>query len=126
MAFMGRGKIKISPIKEDAMGLIAVAKVSEVPVGSKKKVLAGKTELILANVGGKFYALADKCPHLGGSLSAGVLDGTRIKCPNHGATFELATGGSVVPAKVLFMKMNVKDAKSYRTEVRGNEVFVEL
>ena len=108
------------------MGLIAVAKVSEVPAGSKKKILAGKTELILANVGGTFFALADKCPHLGGSLSEGVLDGTTIKCPNHGAQFELATGKNVAPAKVLFIKMNVKDAKSYRTEVGGNEVFVEL
>jgi 3-phenylpropionate/trans-cinnamate dioxygenase ferredoxin component len=108
------------------MGLFAVANVSEFPVGSKKKVLAEKTELILVNVGGKFYALADKCPHLGGSLSDGILDGTSIKCPNHGAQFELATGKCIGQAKILFMKMNVKDAKSYRTEVRGNEVFVEL
>jgi 3-phenylpropionate/trans-cinnamate dioxygenase ferredoxin subunit len=112
--------------REDKMGLISVAKVSEVPVGSKKKVLAEKTELILANVGGKFFALADKCPHLGGSLSGGILEGTTIKCPNHGAVFDLATGKGIASAKILFMKMNVKDAKKYRTEVRGNEVFVEV
>lgn len=112
--------------EEGVMGLIAVAKVSEIPVGSKKKATAGGIDFIIAHVGGSFYALADHCPHLGGSLSEGVLEGTTIKCPNHGAKFDLATGKSLGPAKILFMKMNVKDAKCYKAMVRGTEVFVEL
>lgn len=108
------------------MGLFAVAKVTDVPVGSKKKVEAQKIEFVLANIEGKFYALANKCPHLGGSLSEGTLEGTSIKCPKHGSQFDLKTGKCIGQAKIMFMKMNVKDAKSYRTEVRGNEVFVEI
>lgn len=108
------------------MGFISVAKVADVPVGSKKKVTAEGTAILLANVAGTFYALADRCPHMGGSLSAGVLEGTTIKCPSHGARFDLVTGKTVGQAKVLFLKMNVKDANSYKVEIRGAEVFVEV
>ena len=108
------------------MGLFAIAKVPDVPVGSVRRVVAQEKAFLLANIGGTYYALADKCPHLGGSLSQGILDGSSIQCPNHGARFDLATGKCIGQAKILFMKMNVKDARSFRTEVRGNEVFVEL
>lgn len=107
------------------MGLIAVAKVSEIPAGSMKRVKAEGLEFVIANVGGTFYALSDRCPHLGGSLAGGVLEGATVRCPNHGAQFDLATGKSLGPAKVLFMKMNVKDAKCYKARVSGADVFVE-
>jgi len=108
------------------MGSVSVAKLAGIPVGGKKKVTVEGTEILLANVGGAIYALADRCPHMGGSLSEGILEGSTIKCPRHGAKFDLATGRNLGQAKILFIKMNVKDAKSYKVEVRGDEVFVNL
>ncbi|HWP69006.1 MAG TPA: Rieske (2Fe-2S) protein, partial [Rectinemataceae bacterium] len=90
------------------------------------KVSVKGTEIMLANVGGAIYALENRCPHMGGSLADGVVEGSAIKCPRHGAKFDLTTGKNIGQAKVLFIKMNVKDAKSYKVEVRGAEVFVEL
>ena len=108
------------------MSLFSIAKVSEVPIGGKKKVVAQGKAFLLANIDGTFHALADKCPHLGGSLSDGLLDGSIVTCQNHGAKFDVVTGKSVGQAKILFMKMNVNDAKSYRVEIRQGEVFIEL
>jgi nitrite reductase/ring-hydroxylating ferredoxin subunit len=44
------------------------------------------------NVGGVFYATQDECPHAGGPLSEGKLDGKIITCPWHGSCFDVITG----------------------------------
>jgi len=52
------------------------------------------------NLGGKYYAAEDFCPHLGGPLSEGEVEGTCVTCPWHGAKFDLATGKALAgPAK---------------------------
>ena len=45
------------------MGFVKVARVSEIPAGTMKHVEAGATELCIANVGGTFYAIGDRCGH---------------------------------------------------------------
>jgi 3-phenylpropionate/trans-cinnamate dioxygenase ferredoxin subunit len=45
-----------------------VAEVSEVPQGTTKIVIVGEVELFVANVEGSFYALPNKCTHMGGPL----------------------------------------------------------
>ncbi len=53
--------------------------------------LHGKT-IVLFNVDGTLYAIDDSCPHAGGSLLTGKLDGRMLQCPAHGLKFDLATG----------------------------------
>lgn len=50
--------------------------------------------MALFNVGGGFFALNWVCPHMGGPLGAGVLDGYTIRCPWHGWTFDIRTGAA--------------------------------
>ncbi|NXT32445.1 AIFM3 factor, partial [Pelecanoides urinatrix] len=40
----------------------------------------------------EFSALGSKCPHYGAPLSKGVLKGERLRCPWHGACFNIKTG----------------------------------
>ena len=53
--------------------------------------VAGR-ELLLANVGGTFHAVSDRCSHEGALLSGGRLDGRVVTCPAHGSRFDVATG----------------------------------
>ena len=87
-----------------------VAKVAELPPGSRRLVTVRGREVVVFNVGGEYFALLDRCPHQGGSLSRGKLTGlveasapgevryTRrgeiIRCPWHGWEYDLRTGRS--------------------------------
>ena len=63
---------------------IFVAETDEIPPGKAKVVKVGRIDVAVFNVEGKFYAIKDSCPHMGGPLSRGSLDGTTITCPGHG------------------------------------------
>lgn len=108
------------------MAFTKIAEVELVQPGTMKKITLAQQDILLANVEGTFYALNNKCPHMGGDLSMGKLDGTTVSCPRHGAAFDLKTGKNLVGAKVAFISMKVSDANAYPVKVEGTDVFVDL
>ncbi len=74
---------------------VKAGEVSEYKEGMKKKVLVEGQEILLARVGGKFHAVGNRCPHMGGELAAGQLKGTIITCPLHGSQFDITDGRNV-------------------------------
>lgn len=76
--------------------------------------------LLIANVGGAFYCVADTCSHAMAYLSEGeLLDGCRVQCPDHGAIFDLKTGEALaLPA--------VSPVETFKIVVDGEELFVEI
>src|ERR687888_1993073 len=52
-----------------------VAAVAEIPPGARKLVKVNGRAVVVFNLGGEFFALSDRCPHKGGSLSKGKLTG---------------------------------------------------
>ena len=71
---------------------VKVATTNELPPGQAKLVEIHQKRIALFNVGGRYYAIDDMCPHRGGPLSEGDLEGEAVVCPWHGAIFDLATG----------------------------------
>jgi nitrite reductase/ring-hydroxylating ferredoxin subunit len=87
-----------------------VARAADIPPGARKLVKVGTRDIVIFNLKGELFALSDKCPHRGGSLSRGRLTGvvcstapgtydyTRpgeiIRCPWHGWEFDVRTGRS--------------------------------
>ncbi|MGB7953203.1 MAG: non-heme iron oxygenase ferredoxin subunit [Candidatus Nitrosopolaris sp.] len=72
--------------------LVEVAKVNEIPDGKMKHVEVDGKEVLIANVGGKFYAISDRCGHMNALLSMGNLTGHTVTCPFHGSKFDVITG----------------------------------
>ena len=70
-----------------------VGKVDEVPIGKMKYVEIQGKEIVISNIGGKFYAMDDRCGHMNARLSMGNIskDGI-VTCPFHGARFDATTG----------------------------------
>ena len=48
--------------------------------------------IAIYNVEGTFYALDGVCPHQGGPLGKGRLEGCTVKCPWHGWQFDVING----------------------------------
>jgi len=108
------------------MEFIRVADKAELPANKMILVVVGGKEVLLANIDGSYYAIANKCTHLGGSLTKGSLEGSIVTCPRHGARFDVKTGQAIADAKIGFIKMGVKDEESYSVKVEGTDIFVGM
>lgn len=108
------------------MKFIRAISTTDVSEGKAIKVNLEGRDVLLANVNGKFYALNNVCPHAGGSLADGTLNGSTITSPKHGAKFDLKTGEAVGEAKILFFKTKPKNAGCYEVQVNGTDVMIGI
>lgn len=92
---------------------VPVLSAAELPPGQAAEVSVGGRTVALFNVGGTFHALANACPHRGGPLGQGFLEGTEISCPWHNYTFDVTTGLNVVSPdlKVERYEVRVEDGR---------------
>jgi nitrite reductase/ring-hydroxylating ferredoxin subunit len=58
---------------------------------------AGQDILIATDKGGKAFAAANVCPHIGTPLDQGTVEAGAIVCPLHRSAFDLKTGKLVGP-----------------------------
>jgi 3-phenylpropionate/trans-cinnamate dioxygenase ferredoxin component len=113
--------------------LIEVAKSSELKDGSMKKAKIQGHEVLLAKVGGKYYAVDNKCPHFGGDLSEGKLEGTSIVCPRHRSKFDLRDGRVIQWTNWSGIKLNLakvfrqpRPLKTYSVKEEGDKILVDI
>ncbi len=69
-----------------------VAEESDLPAESGLAVTAGGRTIALFKVEGRCYAIDNACPHRGGPLAEGDLEGHVVHCPWHGWTWDVRTG----------------------------------
>jgi len=108
------------------MEYIKAAKTTELTAGNKKKISLDNIEILLTNIDGTYYAINNKCPHMGGSLYEGDLAGHDIICPRHGSTFDVRTGKVVQRGAILHIKVRVNDARSYPVKVEGTDILIGI
>jgi 3-phenylpropionate/trans-cinnamate dioxygenase ferredoxin subunit len=94
-----------------------ICKIEELPIGQRLFVEIGKNPIVLFNIAGKYFAIGDVCSHDNGPLGDGEVEGVHIKCPRHGAKFDILTG------KVLSLPA-VEDIPAY--PIRVNEGYIEI
>lgn len=87
---------------------VKVAAQSEIAPGSAKKVEVNGKEIALFNIGGKFCAIADTCPHRGGPLSEGTVEDNVVTCPWHGWQYDVTSGACLTNPAVTQAKYDVK------------------
>lgn len=95
-----------------------IAAVTDVPEGTGKELIAGGRVVALYHVGGAFFALDGVCPHAGGPLGEGSLDGCVVTCPWHGWQFDVTTGRHCLNENLVHTQ--------FETRVEGDDVFVEI
>jgi nitrite reductase/ring-hydroxylating ferredoxin subunit len=98
---------------------VKVAKAGDTAPGEARGVDARGKRIALFNIDGTFHAIDDTCTHRGGPLSEGMVVGTKVTCPWHGALFDVTTGrvlGAPAP----------RDVSHYTVRVEGDNIEVEL
>jgi len=98
---------------------VKAAKTSDVSDGTMTSVTVEGEAILIACVGGKYYAIHNKCSHQGAWLDQGDLlaDRCEVMCPLHEACFDLRTGdASAGPAKT--------PVKVYAVRVEGDDILL--
>lgn len=69
-----------------------VAKVSDFGANEMREVEVGEGKALLVHQNGVWSAVGAKCTHYGAPLSKGCLGNGRVRCPWHGACFNITSG----------------------------------
>ena len=91
---------------------------SEIPNHQSKICELKGKPIAVFNIDGQFCAIENVCPHRGGPVGEGDLEGKIVTCPWHGWQFDVTTGVSPVnpAAKV----------KKFSCKVEGADILVEV
>ena len=84
--------IKNYDMDENLVKEVFACNVNDMKDGEMKEVDIGDTRALLIRDQGNFSAIGHKCTHYGAPLVKGVLKNGYVRCPWHGACFNIATG----------------------------------
>jgi nitrite reductase (NADH) small subunit len=97
---------------------VRVMAESDLPPGKGAEALVAGKPVAVFNVGGAFHALTNACPHRGGPLGQGMLDGSTVTCPWHAWSYDVTTGFNTANPDL--------QLPCYETKVEGGQVFVKI
>lgn len=100
------------------MPRLRVAAAGELAAGEGRVVEAQGRELALFNVDGVYHCIENACPHRGGPLGEGDLEGRVVSCPWHAWRWDVTTGANTNNPAVR--------VAAYPVTVEDGAVFVEL
>jgi len=70
----------------------SICAVDELSPRERLFIKLGETPVVVFNIAGEFFAIADTCTHDQGPLGEGEVEDYEIICPRHGARFDIRTG----------------------------------
>ena len=99
---------------------VRVTTRDRVPPREGRAVMLGDREIALFNLGDRFFATDNRCPHRGGPLCDGIVTSTSIVCPLHAWKVNLETGEVERPA------VPGGCVQAYPTRLDGDVVLIGL
>ena len=97
---------------------VRIASTADGPAGQSRELVAEDRIVALFNVDGQFHALDGICPHQGGPLGRGSLEGHVVTCPWHGWQYDVRTGQHLKIASICHLSLPVR--------LEGDAVWVDL
>lgn len=106
---------------------------SALQIGEKKAFKIADEHILLYRLDDGYYATQAGCTHLFKSMEKGqLIDGDKIQCPLHKATFDIRTGESILwahfpPGIQLLNKIRKeKPLKTYDVQLENGQVMVKI
>ena len=106
----------IGPVTESKAAK-PMLRADEIAEGAAKLVRLKGDEMAVFKNNGKLYGIQNICPHEGGQLCKGWIEGSEVVCPLHGYKFDLTTGACSTDPSL--------KVKVFRLITQGEQVVVE-
>jgi NAD(P)H-dependent nitrite reductase small subunit len=100
------------------MKYVKIMSEEDLPIGKSAIISAGEDEIALFNYKGKYYAIANKCPHRGSPLGEGRIEEGIVICPNHEWRFQLADGANMQNPELFI--------PTYPVKVKNDNIYIGL
>jgi nitrite reductase (NADH) small subunit len=71
---------------------IRLTEVENIPLREGREVMVGTRALAVFNLGDRYLAVDNRCPHKQGPLADGIVSGASVVCPLHAWRVNLETG----------------------------------
>ena len=71
---------------------IPITKADNIPLREGRAVEVDGREIAIFNLGDRFLAVENRCPHRGGPLADGIITGAAVVCPLHAWRVDLEDG----------------------------------
>lgn len=97
-----------------------IAYCKDIPLREGRAVKVGNREIALFNLGDRFLAVDNRCPHKGGPLADGIVSGVSVICPLHAWKISLENGKGLTSASA------ASCVGTLRTRVEHRVIFLEL
>lgn len=108
------------------MDYVKIAETDDFTKENKMQIFIQGKEILLTKVEGNYYAINNRCTHMGGSLYNGRLVGREIICRRHHTRFDVTTGKVSKSAKILFIKMVATDTVTYPVKIEGTDILIGI
>ena len=112
---------------------VEIGKTGEFAAATMKEVSVQGHNILVASIDGKYYATDSRCPHLGGNLSEGKLEGTVVTCPRHQSQFDLRDGkvvrwlkGSGFLSAIGKAMKQPTNLKTYEIKIDGDRIYIKI
>lgn len=105
--------------------LAPLTNVSDMAPGSMKLASLEGDEYLVARVGDEYFVTESRCPHMGGHLEKGVLEGTVLTCPRHKSQFDLRDGRVIRWTDWHGTTLKIAQAVKHPRPLRTYAVFLE-
>jgi nitrite reductase (NADH) small subunit len=99
---------------------IRVTTTGNIPRREGRAVSLAGHELAIFNLGDRFLAVENRCPHQGGPLADGIVSGCAVVCPLHAWRVRLDTGAVDRPGA------SAACVRTFATRVEDDVVLVEI
>ena len=100
------------------MKYVKIMPEEDLPIGKSAIISAGEDEIALFNYKGKYYAMANKCPHRGSPLGEGRIEEGIVICPGHEWRFKLESGANMQNPELFI--------PTYPVKVRNDNIYIGL
>lgn len=103
-------------------------KLSTIQAKKKMRIMIENRPILMAYTEKGVYAIRDKCPHMGATLSTGMYEDGIIRCKDHGLPINVETGEVSDSDKADFLRLDEysRSVRTYKVIIKGDSVYIDI